>query len=96
MPNPLNIHDITEEQKNKLFDQIKEKDWVFAPFNENGEKNKEFLDYCAMNTLAMKYNEDKGEFEDYRVLESNSNEMCEAFNVVDPPDASYAKDLVEI
>lgn len=67
-------------------------DWVFDEYNEDGEKNPYWIDYCAMNAFAVKHNEKKGEFEDFRILENKSNQAYEAFNEQDPVDSeAYEK-----
>lgn len=55
-------------------------------FDKDGNLNPYWIDYCAMNSFAVKYDNTNNKFTDYRVLENKSNEMYHAFCKIDAPD----------
>lgn len=55
-PNPITFKDVTEGQKDALVDKVKDLDWQYDDYFENGDKNPRWLDYCALNAFAVKHN----------------------------------------
>lgn len=61
MPNPINFKDFDESKQEALVTDCGHMDWT------------EDCKYMCFNGFAVKYNQDKKEFEDYRILDRQQN-----------------------